>query len=239
MAGAQEFPDPIRPRHGGWGKALRFCLGALLLLALLFGLYQPVLRGQFVWDDRRLVEKDNPLVTGELKPHTIWFQTDFPLTTLAFWAQCNLWGDRPAGYHAVNLGLHAISAALAWCVLRRLRIPGAGLAAVAFAVHPVCVASVARIAELKNTLSLPFFLLSLWSYLRFEEKTQSSDEPSRAGLWYGLSLVTFLLALLSKTSTVLLPLVLLAAPCGAGGAWPGGIGCRPALFSAWRWPSGF
>src|SRR5204863_830700 len=96
-----------------------------------------------------------------------------------------------------------------WRVLKRLNIRGAWLAGAIFAVHPVCAASVAWISELKNTLSLPFFLLSIWFYLREDSRnTQHATRNTQYG-WYALSLVTFLLALLAKTSTVMLPVVLL------------------------------
>jgi Flp pilus assembly protein TadD len=193
-------------------------LGALLIFALVLTVYRPILPGSFLIDDHRLVGSDNPLVNGELTPRTIWFQTDFTLTTFAWWVERMNFGENPGGYHVVNMALHAISAILLWGLLTRLKIPGAWLAAAIFAVHPVCVNSVARIAELKNTLSLPFFLLSFLGYLHYEAVALYPTDPNQAGhqtargrapLWYGLSLIAFVLALLSKTSTVMLPLVLL------------------------------
>jgi protein O-mannosyl-transferase len=197
---------------------VRISLGVLFLFALVFIVYRPILPGNFLMDDHRLIKDENPLATGELTPLTIWFQTDFTLSTFALWLQWLAWGENPGGYHAVNILLHGLSAVLLWRLLARLKIPGAWLAAAIFAVHPVCVNSVARIAEIKNTLSLPFFILSFWFYLRYEkfsleavEKKQVAGRSWRdsAALWYGLSLVAFVLALLSKTSTVMLPLVLL------------------------------
>ena len=207
---------------------LRIAAGVALIFLLAFAVYWPALRGQFVWDDLLLVDR-NPLVKGEAGLRSIWFQADFPLTTLAFWLQWLMWGKHPAGYHIVNVLLHALNAVLVWRVLARLRIPGAWIAGMIFAAHPVCVASVAWISELKNTLSLEFFLLSFWFYLKFEGASAvwssafrrssdgSQEGPPEGGTpsknpgrhWYWLSLAAFLLALLSKTSTVMLPVVLL------------------------------
>jgi len=177
-----------------------------------------------------LVDK-NPLVTGKLNLFSIWFQTDFPLTLTAFWLQWLAWGKSAAGYHVVNVLLHALSAVLVWRVLLRLKIPGAWLGAALFAVHPLCVASAAWISELKNTLSLVFYLLSAVLYLDSESKVSSLNskvpelEPNTGETstsatldfrpWtldarYWCSLAAFLLALLSKTSTVMLPAALLA-----------------------------
>ena len=234
----------------GSGNGLRL----LVICALVFLVYSPMLPGNFIMDDHRLVKDENALVTGEFGPGNIWFQTDFPLSAVAWWFQWLVWGENPAGYHAVNMLLHAASAVLLWRVLARLKIPGAWLIGAVFAVHPVCVNSVARIAELKNTLSLPFFLLSFWAYLRYDERKsitcvsscllgqsrwrgkepspaaaphplpqaerghsgnltpdQSASEPEHgiAAAWYAFSLVVFVLALFSKTSTVMLPVLLL------------------------------
>jgi Flp pilus assembly protein TadD len=147
-------------------------------------------------------------VTGRLTLLSVWFTTDFPLTTVVFWWQWLAWGANSTGFHVVNVLLHATGAVLVWRVLARLQIPGSGLAALLFAVHPVCVASVAWIAELKNTLSLPFFLLSVLWFLRGDDEAAGAP-GAKAGRWHWLSVGAFLLALLSKTSTVMLPVVLL------------------------------
>jgi protein O-mannosyl-transferase len=182
--------------------------GAALIFLLTFAAYWPVLKGQFIWDDPLLVEK-NPLVTHSLSLRSVWFQTDFPLTVVAFWLEWLCWGKSAVGYHTVNILLHALNSVLVWRVLTRLNVRGAWLAGAIFAVHPVCAASVAWISELKNTLSLPFFLLSIWFYLRRDSPNTEHATRNRPHVWYALSLIAFLLALLAKTSTVMLPLVLL------------------------------
>jgi tetratricopeptide (TPR) repeat protein len=90
---------------------------------------------------------------------------------------------------------------LLWLILRRLRVPGAMLAAGIFGLHPVMVESVAWMTEIKNTLSGCFFLGAALTYLRFDE--------SRRGRRYAGALGLFTLALLSKTTAATLPGALL------------------------------
>jgi tetratricopeptide (TPR) repeat protein len=78
---------------------------------------------------------------------------------------------------------------------------GAWLAALLFAVHPVCVESVAWISEQKNTLSLVFYLLAALAYFEFADR--------RSGWAYGRALAFFLLALGTKSMTATLPAALL------------------------------
>jgi tetratricopeptide (TPR) repeat protein len=70
-----------------------------------------------------------------------------------------------------------------------------------WALHPVNVESVAWITELKNTQSGLFFFLAVLCFLRFVARNHWR--------WYVLALLCGLAAVLSKPSTVVLPLVLL------------------------------
>jgi tetratricopeptide (TPR) repeat protein len=191
----------------------RMPIAAFAIAVLVLAIYLPILPGNFVMDDQRLVTTANPLSTGELSPVSVWFQSDFPLTELVWRGEWLLWGGNPAGYHAVNLILHALGAILLWRVLVQLKIPGGWMAAAIFAAHPVCVNSVARIAELKNTLSMPFFFASFWAYLRYEQAADPQHESAARApraLWLAASLMAFVLALFAKTSAVMLPVLLLA-----------------------------
>jgi len=176
----------------------------LFLVAATVMAYLPMRHGGFLWDDDVLLTA-NPLIKAPDGWYRFWFTTKtpdyFPVMSSVFWIEWRLWGMNAVGYHLVNVLLHAANALLVWRLLARLNIPGAGLAAALFALHPVNVASVAWIAELKNTLSFFFFALSLLWYLQF-------DDTGR-WRWYGLSLGAFLFALLSKIEVAPLPLVLL------------------------------
>jgi tetratricopeptide (TPR) repeat protein len=177
--------------------------GATLVL-MVFVVYWPALRGGFTFDDCALISQ-NQLIHADNGLYRIWFTGDavdyWPITYSAWWWQWRLWEGKPVGFHAANVGLHAIDTVLVWMVLRRLRIPGAWPAAALFAIHPVNVATVAWISETKNTLAMLFFLVSILAYLGFDEKASWK--------WYVVSLIAFALALLSKTSVVMGPVVLL------------------------------
>ena len=162
----------------------RDLLLALALVSAILLAFLPVWHAGFIWDDNRYVT-ENPLLTASDGLRRIWFSLDspsqyFPLTYTTFYLERLLWGFHPAGYHAVNLLLHAANALLVWRLLARLRVPGAWLAAALFALHPVQVESVAWITERKNVLMGFFFLLSLLAWTRFLE--QSSQSPWRPGV---------------------------------------------------------
>lgn len=182
-------------------------LAPLLLLAAVLLVFSPVIiAGGFFWDDKELLW-DNRWVKSSTGLWQIWFSIRnpdyFPLMSTSFWLEWRLWGNHAQGYHLTNALLHAGSAVLLWRILLRLAIPGAFLAALIFAIHPVNVESVAWIAERKNTLSLVLMLASVLLYFRAEDAFYFR--------WWGYiaGLVCFLLALLSKTSVVMLPVVLL------------------------------
>jgi protein O-mannosyl-transferase len=199
-------------------------VGAAVFLA-----YLPSLNGGFIWDDRDLIT-NNSLVMDPAGLFGIWCTTDpidyWPATNTTFWLEWRLWELNPAGYHATNLILHIAETLLVWIVLRRLSIPGAFLAAVIFALHPVNVESVAWIAQRKNLMAMLFFLLSILWYLKAIQRTTGARPSGARGeavddslhpssfiphlsSFYWLSLAAFVLAMLSKGSAAALPVLLL------------------------------
>ena len=157
-----------------------------------------------LWDDAGHVTRaDLRSLSGLVR---IWTelgatQQYYPVLHSAFWFEHALWGDAVVPYHLLNICLHATAACLFGTLLRRLAIPGAWLAAALFTLHPVCVESVAWIAEQKNTLSAVFYLGAALAWLRFE----SDRRPRRWAIATGW----FVLALLTKTVTASLPAALL------------------------------
>jgi Tfp pilus assembly protein PilF len=183
-------------------------LVAALILGFSFACYWPALRGGMLWDDDAHVTR--PELRSAAGLWRIWSspgatQQYYPLLFSAFWVEHRIWGDATLGYHLASLLEHAAAAFLLYRVLRRLGARGAWLAGIVFAVHPVCVESVAWISEQKNTLSLLFYLLAALAYLRFDR--DRGERPS--GRWYALASVLFMMALLTKSVTATLPAALL------------------------------
>ncbi|HTS19162.1 MAG TPA: tetratricopeptide repeat protein [Verrucomicrobiae bacterium] len=199
-----------------------------LVVAITLVVYWPSLRGGFVWDDSLIVH--NRIVAAADGLYRFWFTTQapdyYPLTWSLWWAEWRWWGTHPLGYHVVNVVLHAVNAILIAIVLRRLKIPGSWFAALVFAVHPVNVATVAWVSEQKNTVSMLFYLASILLYLRFDEREGWG--------WYVASLISFLLALLSKTAVVMLPVVVLGCLWWRYGRirWKDGIRIAPFFLVA-------
>jgi tetratricopeptide (TPR) repeat protein len=195
----------------------RFWLLAASLAAITLLAYLPALRAGFVWDDDSFLTL-NPLIRAPDGLHRFWFTTQaadyWPVTSSTLWLEWRLWGMNPAGYHATNVALHLVEVVMLWAILRRLGLPGAYLAALLFAVHPVNVESVTWIAQRKNLIAMFFYLASIACFLRTRWGAPDSGPPARASgvadpVWYGLSLGAFILAMLSKGSVAPLPLVLL------------------------------
>lgn len=181
----------------------------MALVVLTLAVYAPALRAGFIWDDDQYLT-NNPTMRTLGGLGRIWLVPGstpqyYPLTFTTLWLEYQVFGDRPFGYHLVNVLLHGLNAILLWLVLRRLAVPGAWLAAALFAVHPVHVESVAWITERKNVLSGALYLTAL--LLAFGNGGSLTIADRRERRW--LVAAIFVGALLAKTVTCTLPVVLL------------------------------
>jgi len=206
-----------------------------LLIGATFAAYLPAMRGGLLWDDDAHVTR--PELRSVHGLWRIWFepgatQQYYPVLHSAFWVEHRVWGGATFGYHLLNVLLHGIAACLLALALRKLGLgrdpqPPASdlarrgmdlrpatqvdvpwLAAWIFALHPVCVESVAWISEQKNTLSTVFYLLAALAYL--EWRGDGADARARKPVrHYWLATGLFALALLSKSVTATLPAALL------------------------------
>ena len=125
----------------------------------------------------------------------------YPVEETVQWMQWKLWGTDTFGYHLTNVILHISSALLVWRLFSKFKLRLAWLGALIFAIHPAHVESVAWISELKNTLSLPAFLLAMCAYIDYDENRRSRD--------YWQAIGWFLAAMLCKISMAAFPIIIL------------------------------
>ena len=173
---------------------LVFAVFFLLALAV----FAPAWRGEFIMDDWGYIS-DNRWLTSAPSPLRFWtslHQTDYwPLSYSIYWALWRLFGTASFPYHLLNIGLHALNAALLWQLLRRRGAVLSMGAALIFLLHPQQVQAVAWIFQLKTLLATALALGALLLMSRGRN---------------GLALVVFVAALLAKSSVVMLPVFLLA-----------------------------
>lgn len=167
--------------------------------------YQPAWHGGLLWDDSNHVTA--PVLSAPDGIWRSWFEFGateqyYPVVYSTLWVLHLFFGNDTTGYHIVNITFHAGLAFLFWLILRRLKVPGAELAAAIFALHPIQVESVAWITEMKNTLSGVFFAAAALAYLSFDTSRKARD--------YLLAMGLFVLALFGKANTATLPAGLLA-----------------------------
>jgi tetratricopeptide (TPR) repeat protein len=180
-------------------------LQVLVIAAAVLWIYWPALHGGWLWDDNDDIT-NNTITQSPTGLWSIWFAPDsqfdyYPIKSSVQWLQWQLWGMDTLGYHLTNVLLHIVGALLVWRLLGKFRLRLAWLGGLIFAIHPVQVESVAWIVELKNTLSLPPFLLATCAYIDYEERGKSRDYFWAWGL--------FLVAMLCKPAMVMFPVVIL------------------------------
>jgi tetratricopeptide (TPR) repeat protein len=195
--------------------ALTLVLAVVIVFA--HGLYNDFVQ----WDDP-INLLDNKKFRGLGWPQIEWmFSTTLmghyiPVTWLTFGLDYVLWGMEPAGYHFTNLVLHAgnvvlffflglwlLPRALPWATVLEVRA-AAALAALFFGIHPLRAESVAWATERRDVLSGLMFIACLLCYVT---STVRDGWARRRRL--AAALTFFVLALLSKSITMTLPLALL------------------------------
>jgi Flp pilus assembly protein TadD len=208
-------------------------VASLLLTVTVATAYAPALTNGFVsHDDERYVVA-NPHVRQGLTADALrWAWTAFyasnwhPLTWMSHMLDWQLYGERPAGHHLTNVLLHLANALILLLVLESLTgAPWrAAFVALAFAVHPLHVESVAWVAERKDLLSTTCWFLALAAYVRYVRGPTVSRYFVVAGL--------MALGLCAKPMVVTLPLTLICLdvwPLRRIRLPPAGLELRPWL----------
>lgn len=220
-ARSSETPEPapaLFPR-------LPFGIAAVIVLLAAVLPFLNTLGNGFVYDDHALIEHD-PRVR-EHQPLTEAFRGDMwrepgpgskayrPLFTLSLMINHRLAGLHVWAWHLVNVLLHAAACLLLFILARERVPPGAALAgAVLFALHPIHTEAVSWITGRSELMMTIFVLAALWAGTR-------KAQGARRWRWALASLGLMVLALLSKETAIVAPLLLLCVlACRGAGRIP-------------------
>ena len=191
----------------------------LLLIGLSVLVYGKSIRYDYIATDDGLLVVADPLLQPVSAAHLrqIWTEPycgSYLPVTLTVWSGVSLLAhtSTPDGYgnfmnpywfHLLNVVLHTTTVILVWRILVRLgfgRWPAAAGAAL-FCLHPLQVESVAWISSGKDLLAGCLAMAAILMFLRFVAR--------RSWVNYVAATVSFLLAILSKPTASVTPLVLL------------------------------
>jgi len=130
-----------------------------------------------------------------------------PVTLLWFRLNYAIFGLHPAGWHFAMLALHVLATYLVFVAVANLTGSRrtAALSAIFFGLHPVHVENVAWLTSVNDLLMTVLLLASFLAYLNFR-----NGERTKATIWMATSVSLFLLALLSKETAAVLPLLIFA-----------------------------
>jgi Flp pilus assembly protein TadD len=200
------------------GKFVVLAVGIILFLTTI--VYANSIHNDFTnWDDLSLVV-ENPAIRSLSIDNLIDIftpkagKTYQPIRVLSYAIDYYFWRLNPLGYHLGNIALHGFSAVILYLLLASLlnqmrsessfesnRII-ALLASLLFAVHPVNVEAVTWISSRKYGLLAFFYFSSLYFYIKNSEKGRYHR------IYYALSIVSYVLSLLSSPFSVTLPAIL-------------------------------
>ncbi|NTW31758.1 MAG: tetratricopeptide repeat protein [Bacteroidetes bacterium] len=197
-------------------------IAVLVFTALLYA--KALTNGFATWDDDCYILQ-NPYIrdfslNGIKSIFTTFYNANYhPLTTLIYLFEYNYFGLNPFPFHLLSVLLHLLNT---WLVFKFVeQLSGKKITSLVvsllFAIHPMHVESVAWVSEQKDVLYSLFYLLSLLLYLRYLKLCFSANNTiipdvnkSKRTKYYIGTLLFFTFSLLSKSTAITLPVLLIA-----------------------------
>ncbi len=182
-----------------------------------FALFYNSLGNDFVFDDESVVQNNLSIqslsnipkfFTADEGFHKVIGRYYRPLVSSTYAIDYAIWGLNPYGFHLTNILIHVISCLLLLSILIRLfakyehGLLAALIGALVFAAHPIHTEAVSWISGRTDSLVTLFFFASFLMYMKFTE-----DENGKLPMY--LSLLFFVLGLLSKEMIVTMPVFIL------------------------------
>jgi tetratricopeptide (TPR) repeat protein len=215
-------------------KAIQFLPIALLAIVCVIVYFNCLFNG-FVFDDRGTIV-ENKYIADILANLPSFFNSSYfiiaeleasyrPVATFSYHILYALFEFNPFGYHLSSLILHILNVILIYALMNLLQENKLSslVAGLLFACHPVLTEAVNGISFNEDLLATFFYLLSFIFYLKLDP----GDKKLKIG-HYLLSLVFYLLGLLSKEMAITLPVIVLFYDIFIRQA-PGGDGFVPRI----------
>jgi tetratricopeptide (TPR) repeat protein len=194
-------------------KSVQTAIASLVIFLAVWVVYMNSIGNEFLWDDGAGI-----VFNKHVKDWNYFFNFFFQsmyagngiivdywrpavLTVFAVeWHTFLMW---PGGYHIVNITLHAINALLVFYLFRALfgRFFIAFLTALVFGIHPLNTEAITYISGIADPLCALFVLLGTVAYVQAGKETGHR----RKRLYLFAVLLSFILALLSRESAIMMP----------------------------------
>jgi tetratricopeptide (TPR) repeat protein len=234
--------------------------GAIVIIATLLAFWPVVTCDFLTWDDLETVALNPRIVLPTARTLTeVWTRPHMDLyipLTYSLWALTANAARKPAPppapppaqqptspdaspldarpFHALNLLLHATAACIVLLLLRMLidHPPAALVGSLLFALHPLQVEPVAWVSGTKDVLFALLALIALWQYAAYAKASATGERLMRSERvrMLGIATVAFILAMLSKPTAIVTPLIALVLDrLVIGRPW------RDVLRTLWPW----
>ncbi|MFH1778173.1 MAG: hypothetical protein ABH952_11540 [Candidatus Omnitrophota bacterium] len=193
---------------------------AIIILCLLgVVIYSNTFQSSFHFDDNSsIIENSNITNLADLKAIWNFWPTRF-LTYLSIAVNYHFGQLNVVGYHLFNLVVHLVSAIMVWwLVFLTLSTPEmkdnkitrfthhiAFFVALIFIAHPIQTQAVTYIIQRAASLATLFYLLAVSLYV----KSKLVEGETNKRLYYAGSLITTIIAMFTKETTLTLPLMIL------------------------------
>lgn len=181
-----------------------------IIVILVTASFFPSLYNDFTnWDDNYYVVNNSDIKSLSLENlkkifSSIYIGNYQPITILSYAIEYNIspFGLIPTIYHATNLLFHNLNSLVVFYIFYLLcgNIFISLIVAILFGIHPMHVESVAWVSGRKDVLSSFFFLGALAAFILYDKKKSSKH--------YIISIILYVLSLLSKPMGIILPFIL-------------------------------
>ena len=197
-------------------------LHLILILFAVVSIFGKSIFFDFVWDDKVLLLGQDVYKNFNIKKILLSPANNLeylPVRDLSYALDYLIWGQNPLGFHLTNIILYFINALFIYFMTLEITsllfsvkqdkttIPFQTIAfftTILFVVHPIHIEAVSFITCRNVLLSGLFFFLSCFFYLRFLK-----DETNPKNRYWVAALFCYVLALFSKATSIILPLILL------------------------------